>query len=75
MAKLTKARRAALLYVQETQPVKLFPLTGPSLRIIRQMTKDGLLSATPSTTGFGFIAYSLTDAGRAALPAATRGEE
>lgn len=64
--KLTKARKAALVFVRDNEPVKLFPIGGPSLSLVKKMTLEGFfIEERPGA--FEFIRYSLSQSGRLAL--------
>ncbi len=66
MGKMTKARLTALKFIRDNEPVKLFPIPGPSLRLVRKMAAEGLVLERPSGP-FGFVRYLLSPAGRSAL--------
>jgi hypothetical protein len=63
---LTKAQSATLMFIRDNEPVKLFPVGGPSLQMAKKLVGMGMVE-TKAPAGFGFTRYLLTDLGRSAL--------
>lgn len=71
MKKLTPARRRALLWIKENEPVSMFPLDGsaPSLTFVKRLVGEMLVEKVGQRNmgRYGFTQYGLSPAGRAAL--------
>lgn len=69
--KLTKPQRQALEWFGAREFASHFGVSDPSLTTVRRLRDKGLLRSNGNEPGFfGFVRYSITDAGRAALAAA-----
>ncbi|MFC6391812.1 hypothetical protein [Methylorubrum zatmanii] len=76
---LTPARRKALTWIADHEPVSSFPCDGtaPGLTFVRKLRSDGLVREVGKEPGHGFFAFTrfaLTDAGRAALAEQEKGD-
>lgn len=70
MSKLTNARRRAMEWIANNEPVSTFPMDGsaPKLQFVWILEADGLVERVGKEPGiFGLTKFSLSSAGRAAL--------
>lgn len=63
--KLTKAQRRALVWMGDNSPAHLFPVAGPRFPMIKKLAAMGMIESAGAVGMFS--AYTITDAGRAAL--------
>jgi hypothetical protein len=69
--KLTKAQRKTLEWFAVISGASLFGPNDPSLRMVKKLRDQGLLSSErPARGGYGaFLTFKITEAGLAALKA------
>lgn len=68
--KITPARRKALAWIAENEPVGAFPADGPSLMMVKRLRLMGLVEECGREPGMlGCTKFRLSDLGRAALSA------
>lgn len=66
--KLTPAKKRALAWIKQREPIGQFDKTGPALSVVHKLEEAGLIERAGKEPGqFGFVTYRLTAAGSAAL--------